>query len=505
MMRTDQTNIQCLAFDIGAESGRAIQGAFNGDSLHLEEIHRFSNSPVRVREHLFTDILNIWNQIQVGLHKSIQKSGRLVDSLGVDTWGVDYALLDKNNQLMANPYHYRDRRTDGLLEQIFSRVSRKSIYQQTGNQFMQFNTLVQLYAMRIQESQNLDRAGTLLMLPDLIHFWLCGEKTTEYCIATTTQCYDQMSGEWAVNLLKELQIPEVIFPPISNPGTIIGTLHSWLLPDGKPGSVPIVLPASHDTGSAIAAVPVEQQDFLYISSGTWSLVGTELDKPFITDESLQKNLTNEGNPCGKTRFLKIVPGMWILQQCKTEWQKKGRDYSYDDLTRLATEAKECGSIIDVTAPEFLDPGDMVQRIQMYCHQSGQSIPQSVGEIIRCILESMAYLYRSLLEDFESFLQKSMEVIHIIGGGSKNILLNQLPADITLRVVIAGPVEATAAGNILVQMMGLGHLSSMKDIREVVRRSFRLIQFQPRPLTIWDEGYQRYQRLLAFSLKEMNKE
>lgn len=488
-------SIQSLACDIGAESGRVISGSFDGEIISLNEVHRFSNGPVRVGNHLYTDILQIWQQIQIGLNKVIQASQQSIQSVGVDTWGVDYALLDRNNQLLGNPYHYRDHRTDGLLDEIFTFIPREDIYQRTGNQFMQFNSLVQLYAMTKQDPNALQRADTLLMLPDLLHFWLCGQKTSELCIATTTQCYDQMAGKWATDLINELHIPAKIFADISYPGTNIGNLYKWLIPAGRERNIPVILPASHDTGSAITAVPVDDPNFLYISSGTWSLVGTELDKPIITSESLQKNLTNEGNPCGKTRFLKIVPGMWLLQQCKVEWKLIGRDYSYDDLTQMAGESNACGSIIDVTSPEFLDPGEMVIRIQRYCQRTGQTIPQSNGEFIRCILESLAYLYNSLLNDFESVLNKRLNVIHIIGGGSRNTLLNQLVADITNRQVIAGPVEATAAGNILIQMMGLGQLSSLDDIRQVVRNSFHPMHYEPRQSELWESGYMKYQNIL----------
>lgn len=488
--------VSCLAVDVGAESGRVIQGCFNGSELSLEEKHRFLNGPVRVGDHLYIDILNIWNQIQVGLKTSVQDTPGSVRSVGVDTWGVDFALLDRNGGLLASPYHYRDRRTDGVLEKMFSIAPREEIYQQTGTQFMQFNTLVQLYAMRLQEPHILDNAGALLMLPDLLHYWLCGRKAAEYCDATTTQCFDQCTGSWAASLLEKFQIPGRIFQEILKPGTVLGNIAPWLLSEGQNEEISIILPASHDTASAVTAVPVTHADFLYISSGTWSLVGTELNQPEITAESLQKNLTNEGNPDGKTRFLKVVPGMWMLHQCKLEWKNKGNDYSYSDLTDLAVNAKDCGAVIDVTAQEFLDPGNMVRRIQDFCFRSGQNIPHTEGEIIYCILKSLSCLYRSLLDDFESVLNKRLNVIHIIGGGSRNTLLNQFTANVTNRPVIAGPVEATAAGNVLVQMMGLGYLSSLEEIRCVVRNSFNPIRFEPVRSAKWEADYLYYQEILT---------
>jgi rhamnulokinase len=486
--------IHCLAFDIGAESGRAIIGRFNGERVSLEEVHRFPNGPVRVGDHLYTDILNIWTWIQEGIQKAYSRSGDNIHGIGVDTWGVDYALLDKNDRLLANPYHYRDHRTDGLMEQMFSIVPSERIYQQTGNQFMQFNSLIQLFAMKKQEPQLLGNAQTLLMLPDLLHFWLCGEKVSEFCNSTTTQCFDQQAGKWAVRLLEKFDLPAGIFQKITKPGTAIGSLHTWLTP-GNSKRIPIILPASHDTASAVTAVPVDQRDFLYISSGTWSLVGTELDQPVISEESLRKNLTNEGNPCGKTKFLKIVPGMWILQQCKYEWANRGITYSYDDLTQLAASATNRSPFIDVTSPEFLDPGLMVHRVQDYCRRSGQTVPTSDGEVVYCVLKSLACLYRSLLSDFEAVLGKDLPVVHIIGGGSRNSFLNQMTADITRKPVVAGPVEATAAGNILVQVMGIGYLSTMDDIRQVVHRSFKPLRFEPSSSAVWEDEYQKYLKVL----------
>ncbi len=484
-------NLKLLALDVGAESGRAIIGAFNGHTLQLEEIDRFSNRPVRVNNHFYTDILNIWENVQIGLKKGLVASGSQLSGIGVDTWGVDYALLDGSDQLIGNPYHYRDHRTIGIETQIYALVSQKDIYFQTGNQFLPFNTLNQLYAMRKQEPWLLDQANSLLMLPDLIHFWLSGVKTSEFCVATTTQCFDQKNKKWAKDLLEKLQIPITLFQEISQPGTVLGTVQPWIIPPDSHHKIPVILPASHDTGSAVTAVPADNKDFLFISSGTWSLVGTELNEPVITLSSMNKNLTNEGTPGNRTRFLKIVPGMWLLQQCKQAWFESGRDYSYDQLTSMAAIETECGSIVDITSPEFFDPGGMPARIQAFCHRTSQYIPHTEGEIVRCILESLAYLYRALLEDFQEVLGRKLETIHIIGGGSRNFLLNQLTANVTQQIVVAGPVEATAAGNILVQAMGIGELNSIQEIREVVKRSFDLQTFMPAISEKWDEGYYRY--------------
>ncbi len=494
-------DLSILALDIGAESGRAILGHFDGKLIKLQETHRFSNYPVRVGTHLYTDILNIWDQIQCGIRKGFHLSNSKLVSVGVDTWGVDYCLLDRYDNLMHNPYHYRDHRTKTSFTDLFSIVSREDVYYQTGNQLIEFNTLFQLFATRQHEPYLLDNAESLLMLSDLFNYWLCGEKASEYCISTTSQCFDQLTNRWAIDLLNKVSIPTHLFQNISFPGTVLGNIHDWILPTSFPKSIPVILPSGHDTGCAVTSIPVESENFMFISSGTWSLVGTELEKPFITRTSLALNFTNEGNPCGRTRFLKIIPGMWLLQQCKKEWQEAGEDYSYEQLIGLASQTPEGGPIIDNSSSEFLDPCEMSLRIRSFCQRTGQSIPQTTGEVVRCVLESLAYSYRSLLEGFETILGKNFDVIHIIGGGSRNSLLNQLTANITQREVIAGPVEATATGNLLIQAMGLGYLDTLDDIRNVVRHSFPLQHFSPTRTEIWEDGYQRYKRILEHDLSD----
>jgi sugar (pentulose or hexulose) kinase len=494
MTKESRTDIKLLAFDLGAESGRAMVGHFDGSHIQLEQVHRFANGPVRVGGSLYTDALYIWDQMQIGLQKAAAQYGKNLVSVGVDTWGVDFALLDGRNNLLGNPHHYRDHRTDGMIELACSIVPQDEIYSQTGNQFMQFNTLFQLYSLVRNDPNILLTAGSLLMLPDLFHFWLCGERANEYSVATTSQCYDQQKKDWAWDLIGQLGIPAGIFQPVIQPGQKIGSLHTWLATAAGCPQLTVVVPASHDTGSAVTAVPVSGSDFMYISSGTWSLVGVELDQPCITAQSLAYNLTNEGNPGGRTRFLKVVPGMWLLQQSRNEWARAGRNYSYEELTNLAASAPACGSMVDITAPEFIDPGDMPARIRSFCQETRQPIPQTDGEVARCILESLAYQYRSLLEDFELVLGKRLTVVHIIGGGSKNDLLNQITSNCVNRPVIAGPVEATAIGNLLMQALGLGYLSTVKEIRQVIRSSFQPVIFEPHHSLQWEEGYQRYRQL-----------
>lgn len=483
--------IQLLAFDIGAESGRAILGRLRNGKIAVEEIHRFDNGPVAVGDHLYTDILSIWKEMQTGLCKTGQICGNHLASVGVDTWGVDFALLDRHGHLIDNPRHYRDHRTRGVLKRALSLMPGLDLYSQTGNQFMEFNSLFQLLAIKQTVPDQLDRAERFLMLPDLLHYWLSGELLNELTNATTSQCFDQLRTKWAESIFESFDIPSKIFGQVVHPATICGTLLPHLAEDCGLTSTRVILPATHDTASAITAIPVQEPDYLYISSGTWSLVGVELSHPIMTAESYRYNLTNEGIPGSRTSFLQLVNGMWILQQSRKEWSRQGHQYSYDELIHLGSDAGEDGPFIDVSHESFLDPGDMPERIRYYCEKTGQIVPSSHGEIVRCILESLACKYRGLLEVYQTILMRKLKVIHIIGGGSRNNLLNQLTANYTGLPVIAGPVETTAVGNLLVQAMGLGVLQDLGEIRRVVKNSFQTVTFEPERQARWEERYQRY--------------
>jgi rhamnulokinase len=361
---------------------------------------------------------------------------------------------------------------------------------------MEFNTLFQLVALQQAKNPNLQAAHSLLMLPDLFHFWLSGEKDTEATIASTSQCFNPYKSTWATDLLQRLELPAHIFQPVVPAGSLLGHLQPWLADQIGCKPLPVIAPACHDTGSAVAAVPVSRPDFMYISSGTWSLVGVELEQPLINAASFSANLANEGGVGGRVRLLKITPGMWLLQQCRHRWARRGLVYTYADLTDLAAEASPFGSLLAVGDQEFTTPGDAPERIQAYCQRTGQAVPQTVGEIVRTILESLAMEYRLTLEGMEALLGWPVQVIHIIGGGSRNSLLNQLTADVTNRPVIAGPVEATVAGNLLVQAMGLGYLTSLDDLRQVIRSSFETQIFEPRPNDHWEAAYNRVRQLNA---------
>ncbi|HQE93584.1 MAG TPA: rhamnulokinase [Anaerolineae bacterium] len=488
-----------LAVDLGAESGRVVAGMFDGERIALEEVHRFSNGPVNVRGHLHWDVLRLWSDIKIGLAQAAHLYGNRVAGVGLDTWGVDFALLDANDELLGNPYHYRDARTEGMMERAFEKVTREAIFAATGIQFMPLNTLIQLVAMVEARSPALDVAQTLLMMPDLLNFWLTGVKTNEFSDATTSQCYNPRAGTWAYELLEQLDIPTRIFRSgiedrIVPPGTVLGPLLPSVSEETGLDAVPVIAPATHDTGSAVAAVPMDPDNALYLSSGTWSLMGVESTAPIINADMLTYNLTNEGGVNGTFRLLKNIMGLWLVQECRREWQRAGEDYDYDEMVKMAAAAPAFGPLIYPGADRFLAPGDMTPRIQAFCRETGQAVPQTHGAVLRCVLESLALEYRWVAEKLDALTGKRLGTIHIIGGGSKNELLDQLTADATGRTVVAGPVEATALGNVLVQAVALGHIDSIAQGREVVARSFALKTFMPHDPAAWDEAYRRYLKL-----------
>jgi rhamnulokinase len=483
-----------LAFDLGAESGRAILGHFQNEMLKLEEIHRFPNIPVKVQSSLYWDVLRLWSEIQQGLKLAGQSCGGDLRGVGVDTWGVDFGLLAEDDTLIGNPYHYRDVRTDGMVEWAFQRLPRQEIYQATGIQFMQLNSLYQLLAMVKAHSPILQIASRFLTIPDLFNFWLTGRKVNEFSNATTTQCFNPNQGDWAWEMLQNLDIPTHIFGEIIQPGTVVGELRQAVAEDCGCPLIPVIAPATHDTGSAVAAVPAKTPDYIYLSSGTWSLMGVELNQPLITPETLAYDFTNEGGVCGTIRFLKNIMGLWLVQECRRDWARAGLAYTYTELTDMASEAPAFVAFVDPSDSRFLHPGDMASRLQNYCRETGQPVPETPSALIRCCLESLALEYRWVAERLEKLLGRSLPIIHIIGGGSQNSLLNQFSANATGREVIAGPVEATAIGNLLIQALGLGLLSSLPEARAMVRHSCDVVHFQPRDRHAWEAAYSTYLKL-----------
>jgi rhamnulokinase len=488
-----------LAVDLGAESGRVIAGTLDGDKLELEEMHRFANVPVRVLDSLQWDILRLWNDIQDGLQKSATKYGGTFNGIGVDTWGVDFGLLDANDDLLGNPTHYRDKRNEGMMDKAFESVAREDIYSTTGLQFLPFNSLYQLVAMREKSSPQLEIAKSLLLIPDLLHFWLCGVKASEYSIASTSQMLDASTRGWSEDLLRKLDLPTTMLPDVVSPGTVLGHVREDLAQRlGIEASTPVIVPGSHDTASAIAAVPVSSSDeqWAYLSSGTWSLMGIELDEPLITQQTRELGFTNEGGVAGTIRFLKNIAGLWLVQECRRSFARAGREFSYDDLTQRAAGARPLKCFVEPDDASFVAPADMPQAIRDYCQRTGQEVPQGAGETVRCCLDSLALKYRKTLESLETLRGERIETLYIVGGGTQNKLLSRLTADCLGRKVIAGPIEATAIGNILTQAMARGAVKNLAHLREIVASSFSLETFEAdaHAKTDWDQAYEKFLQL-----------
>lgn len=470
-----------LAIDLGAESGRVMAAHFDGETIQIEEVHRFPNTSVVMNNTRYWDILSLWGNIQIGIAKG---QAHQPASLGVDAWGVDFGLLDRQGNLLSNVVHYRDPRTDNMMDAVFARVPKAEVFAQTGIQFMQLNTLYQLMSLVETQSPLLEIAETFLTVPDLFNYWLTGEKACEFTNATTTQVYDPRKYAWADDLLNRLNIPRHIFPQVVAPGTQLGSYEG----------IPVIAPACHDTGSAVAGVPTATSHYAYLSSGTWSLIGLEIPEAIINEAALTANLTNEGGVYNTFRLLKNVMGLWILQQCRATWAAEGEDLEYSTLAEMAKSVPPLTSIINPDDPIFLQPGNHPQHVQTLCQQTGQPVPESKAAIVRCVLESLAIKYRYVLDRLIQLTGQTVDTIHIIGGGSQNELLCQMTADATGRVVLAGPAEATALGNAMVQFITLGELSNIAEARQLAAHSSHLVRYEPQINARWDERYEQYIKL-----------
>ncbi len=455
-----------LAVDLGAESGRVMAVHFDGTNLDVEELHRFPNTAVNLNGTLHWDFLRLWNNIQTGIERGKPLKPA---SIGVDTWGVDFGLLDKQGNLIGNPVQYRDGRTDGMMEKVFAKVSKTAVFNQTGIQFLPFNTLYQMMSLVESGSPQLEIADTFLTAPDLLNYWLTGAKVCEFSNATTTQMFNPRTGDWATKILDTLGIPSHILPEIVQPGTKIG----------KYDDIPVIAPACHDTGSAVAAVPTETKNYAYISSGTWSLVGLEVPEPIINEAALAANVTNEGGVYGTYRLLKNVAGLWLLQQCRATWAQEGSSYDYATLVKMAEAARPDVAVIDPNDGRFLSPGNHPQHIRDLCKETGQPVPQSKGEIVRVVLGSLAVAYRDVLNELTAVSNRTVDVIHIVGGGTRNKLLNQMTADATGLPVITGPIEATVIGNALTQFITLGKIKDIHEARQIVIKMKNLERYEPK--------------------------
>ena len=482
------------AADLGAESGRVIAGRFDGQKLRLEVAHRFANTPVRAHNTLYWDVLRLWHDIQDGISK-VAPMGEIA-GIGVDTWGVDFALLDGNDQLLGLPVHYRDARSDGMIDYAASVVPKNEIYARTGLQFLPFNSLFQLLALQKSASPQLDAAKSLLFMPDLLHFWLCGAKKSEYTIASTSQMLDATTRFWDEELLRRFDLPTGILCDIVPPGSVLGHVRDDVAARlGLQSKTPVIAPGGHDTASAIVAVPYSpDHKSAYLSSGTWSLMGLELPAPLLSPLAQELGFTNEGGAFNTIRFLKNIAGLWLVQECRRAFLRDGKEHSYADLTTLAELAGDDGPFIEPDEARFVAPSSMPDEIRGLCRETGQKVPETTGELVRCCLDSLALKYRWTFEKLEILSGQKLESLHIVGGGTQNRLLSQLTANCLGVPVICGPIEATATGNILLQAMARGEIGGADDIRAVVRNSFETETFEPNPRekARWDEKVGRFE-------------
>lgn len=470
-----------LAIDLGAESGRVMAVHCDGQRLTLEELHRFANPVTTANGVMYWDFLHLWREIQAGIARGKSLAPA---SIGVDTWGVDFALLDQQDNLIGNVVNYRDPRTNGMMERAFETLPRAEIFEQTGIQFIQLNTLYQLLSLVESNSPQLSVAETFLTVPDLINFWLTGVKVCEFTNATTTQMLDPRTGTWAVDLLEKFGIPTHLFPEIVQPGTTLGEY----------AGIPVIAPATHDTGSAVVGVPTTTEKFAYISSGSWSLAGLELKEPIINAAALAANVTNEGGINNTYRLLKNIMGLWIVQQCRATWAAAGNSLGYDALAEMAEAAPQLVSLFQPDDDRFFAAGDHPSIVRSICRESGFPEPANEGAIIRAVLESLALRYRQVLDSLHSLAGFSADVIHVVGGGAQNHVLNQATANATSIPVVAGPVEATVLGNALVQFMALGTIGSLAEGRQMIADSYEMTVFTPEHTEAWQEAYERFHNL-----------
>lgn len=481
-----------LAFDFGASGGRAMIGLYDGETLRLKEIHRFSNDPVTIRNTMYWDILRLFYEIKQGIMKANQDGG--INCIGIDTWGVDFGLLDINGDLIENPVHYRDKRTNGMIKESFHYISKEQFYKITGNQFMELNTVFQLLSLKQKRPELLEKADKLLLIPDLLTYFLTGEKHAELSIASTTQMMDASKKAWSDEVLRQLGIPKRLLGEITQSGTIAGYLENDICEELNIDKVPVAAVASHDTQSALIAVPAKEDDFIFLSCGTWSLLGTELKQPIINSKSEKYNITNESGYGNTTTFLKNIIGLWLIQESRRQWIREGKEYNFGELENLAKEVTKLQSFIDPDDPEFTAQGNIPRRIRAYCEKTGQKIPNDIGAIVRCIDESLAFKYRMALEEIEECTEKHYDTIYIVGGGTQSKLLCQFTANSCGRRVVAGPVEATVLGNMALQLVALGDIKNLKEARALIARSQDITEYLPQDVKDWNKAYECFKKL-----------
>ncbi len=483
---------QLIAFDFGASSGRAMLGSFDGERIKLTEIHRFPNDPVQVGDTLYWDLLRLFHEVKQGLIKA--KAYGRIDSIAIDTWGVDFGLLDQAGRLLENPVHYRDNRTEGIMDEVFQLIPKAELYQRTGTQFLHFNTLYQLYSLKKQRPELLEQAACLLQTPDLFLYLLTGRRQAEFTIASTSQMINPYSSDWDWELLERLDLPARLLCPVVYPGQPAAPLAPAICAELGLEPIPVMVAASHDTASAVVAVPATEADFIYISSGTWSLMGIESPSPLINDQTYSFNFTNEGGYNKTTRFLKNIMGLWLIQESRRQWMREGATVSYADLEREALACAPFVSLIDPDEPELGFPGDMPAKIRQLCQATGQPVPETRGEVVRCIYESLALKYQVTKQQIEQVTGRQYHYLHVVGGGTKDGLLSQFTANATGSRVIAGPIEATALGNMAVQLLAHGTIKDLAAARSLIANSFELKSYEPADQASWQAALQRYRQL-----------
>ncbi|TDQ38273.1 rhamnulokinase [Aureibacillus halotolerans] len=484
-----------LAFDLGASSGRLLVGALTDGCLVVKEVHRFDNTPVRVHDALHWDVLKLWHEMKVGLKKAVD-GGWKPESIGIDTWAVDYGLLDRQGQLLGHPFHYRDQRTKAVMDNAFQTVSREDIFMETGIQFLEFNTLYQLISQQQSDPERLEQAKTLLMMPDLLRYFLTGETFAERTNASTTQCWSPKTETWSKSLFDAFDLPIRLMPPLLAPGDKAGTLTAAVTEETGMDPIPVIAVGEHDTASAVAAVPAKDTPFAYLSCGTWSLLGTEVETPVITEQSATWNFTNEAGVYGSYRLLKNIMGLWLLQESMRVWEREGKPFSFEKMNNEVAVVAPFRSLIDPDDPRFLKPANMVQAIQQYCADTNQPVPATQGEIVRTILESLALAYRRTLERTEQLVGNTFQGLHMVGGGIQNKVLCQMTANAIGRPVWAGPIEGTGIGNMLVQLIALGRIEDLQEARRIVARSETVTTYEPsKEADAWTIAYKRFLQLV----------
>ena len=488
-------SLNLLAFDFGAAGGRATLGRFDGNVLKIRTVHQFPNRPVEIDGHLHWDFSKLLSELKVSLGEAARTAEKPLASLAIDTWGVDYGLLDRAGELLEDPYHYRDHRNEGMYQRAFEKIPADQIFARTGIAFLPFNSVYQLLAGKIYSSEVLDRAETMLMLPDLFAYFLTGQKLTEYTDASTTQLVDAERRDWSWEIIRAMGIPERIFTSIEHPPTVRGGVSDSVREELGLDPIKVIAVASHDTASAVVGTPLTGTDSAYLSCGTWSLLGVELEAPIINEAARKWNFTNEGGTDGRYRLLRNIAGLWILQECKREWDTEAPPASYGELVDLGYRSESFRSFIDPDAGLFASPGEMPDKITRFCRRTNQSIPGTRGQIVRCILESLALKYRWAVEKLQEVVNHSITSLHIVGGGSRNKLLNQFVASSLNRLVLAGPEEATSIGNLMIQLRGLGQVKTLDETRRIVRESFPIRTYRPQETDSWDEAYERYQQIM----------